>query len=95
MKFVLALVALASVAAVNAAPGTFFGDTPGLEKLEGVQIANRKIEMAGDDIDITEGRLKNLVAQAAEIKAADKLVTDTATVEAYRNDALEFKHETA
>jgi len=92
MKFVFALVALASVAAVNAAPGLFF-DENGLElkPLEEIQINNRKIKLAGEDIDITEGKLQTLASKAKEVAEAAQLVMDAATVKAWKEGA-QFAH---
>jgi len=92
MKFVLAFVALASVAAVNAAPGTFFKDDPTLTGLEDVQVNLKKIKLAGEDIDVTEGKLSTLNDNAQTIADAMTLVTTAADVQPY-TDAGTFTHE--
>jgi len=91
MKFVLAFVALASVAAVNAAPGTFFGEDETLKGLETVQINLKKIKLAGEDIDVTEGLLKTLNDNAATIESAMTVVTTAADKAPYENES--FTHE--
>jgi len=93
MKLVLAFVALASVAAVNAAPGTFFGDTEGLEKLEEIQVNAKKIALAAEDIEITEGKLQALAEAADRIKEATELLTTTADKSVY--EVNEFTHESS
>lgn len=93
MKLVFALVALASVAAVNAAPGIFFEKTAPLEDLEKIQISNRKIALAGDDMDITEAKLQTLAGKSADIEGAAQVLMDAATVEAYKETDVEFKHK--
>jgi hypothetical protein len=91
MKFVLAFVVLASVAAVNAAPGTFFGDTEEFKPLEDIQVNNKKIKLAAADIEVTEGKLATLAAAADQIDAATTLLTTAADKSVYT--ANEFTHE--
>jgi len=96
MKFVLAFVALASVAAVNAAPGTFFETGGvGLEGLEPIQVNLKKISLAGADIEVTEGKLSTLNDNAATIAAATTVVTDAADTAAYEAADVVFTHESA
>jgi len=92
MKFVLAFVALASVAAVNAAPGTFFKDA-GMTNIEDVQINLKKIKLAGDDIEVTEGLLSTLNDNAGTINTATELLTTAADVGVYTGTDVEFTHE--
>jgi len=92
MKFVLAFVALASVAAVNAAPGTFFADNA-MQALEDVQINLKKIKLAGDDIEVTEGLLQTLNDNAATINTATELLTTAADSGVYTGADVEFTHE--
>jgi len=92
MKFVLAFVALASVAAVNAAPGTFFGGDDALGGLETVQVNLKKIKLAGEDIDVTEGKLSTLNDNAQTIEDAMTVVTTAADVAPYTT-AGTFTHE--
>jgi len=91
MKFVLAFVVLASVAAVNAAPGTFFGDN-GMSDIEGVQVNLKKIKLAGEDIEVTEGLLSTLNDNAATITTATDLLTTAADTNVYTESGLEFLH---
>jgi len=96
MKFVIAFVALASVAAVNAAPGTFFGDTEeNYAPLEQIQINAKKIKLAAADMEVTEGKLAALAEAADKIAEATTLLTDTADTAAYEAESLAFKHESA
>jgi len=90
MKFVFALVSLASVAAVNAAPGVFFQENGPLGPLEKIQISNRKIQLAGVDMDVTEKKLQALALKEKEIEDAAKLVTDAADKKVYTGT---FEHE--
>jgi len=94
MKFVLAFVALASVAAVNASPaGTFFGEgDSGLAALESIQVNAKKIELAATDMETTETKLEALAGAAADILAATTLVTDAADSDVYATNT--FAHET-
>merc|ERR1711890_81804 len=92
MKFVLAFVALASVAAVNAAPGTFFKDA-GMTNIEDVQVNLKKIKLAGDDIEVTEGLLSTLNDNAGTINTATELLTTAADVGVYTGTDVEFTHE--
>jgi len=90
MKFVFALVSLASVAAVNAAPGVFFQENGPLGPLEKIQISNRKIQLAGVDMDVTEKKLQALALKEKEIEDAAKLVTAAADKKVYTGT---FEHE--
>jgi len=92
MKFVLAFVALASVAAVNAAPGTFFADN-GMQGLEDVQINLKKIKLAGDDIEVTEGLLNTLNDNSATIATATDLLTTAANIDGTPYTTETFTHE--
>jgi len=91
MKFVLAFVALAMVAAVNAAPGTFFGTTTGLEDLEAIQVNARKLKLAGEDLEVDEGKLAALAGAAKTVEDATALLIAAVETTAYTGD---YPHET-
>jgi len=74
MKFVLAFVALALVATVNAMPTTVFADQ-GMVGVEDAQIAARKIAFADADLEILEGKLQDLNAASSDIVAAATVQT--------------------
>jgi len=75
MKFALALVALAMVAAVNARPGTEYGDN-GLTDVEAAQVAAYQMTLAGDDLKAQESLLATLGANRATIESAAEAATD-------------------
>jgi len=76
MKFALALVALAMVAAVNARPGTEYGIDNGLTDVEAAQVAAYQMTLAGDDLKAQESLLATLGANRATIESAAEAATD-------------------
>jgi len=94
MKFVLAFVALAMVAAVNAAPGTFFGSTLGLEALESIQVNAKKLKLAGADLEVDEGKLAALSAESQTIADATALLIAAVETKASTYGMDVYEHET-
>lgn len=76
MKFALALVALAMVAAVNAmpTPGTTLGDQ-GMQTVENEQIDLNKMGKAAHDLDVVRQQLQNFAAESEVIKLATEAMT--------------------
>jgi len=74
MKFALALVALAMVAAVTARPGTEYLDN-GLSDVEAAQVAAYQMTLAGDDLKAQESLLAELGANKATVEAAAEAAT--------------------
>merc|ERR1712025_164364 len=73
-------------------PGTFFKDA-GMTNIEDVQINLKKIKLAGDDIEVTEGLLSTLNDNAGTINTATELLTTAADVGVYTGSDVEFTHE--
>ena len=90
MKFVLAFVALALVAAVNAMPTTTFLDQ-GMGGVEDVQIAARKIGFADADLEALEIKLMGLDAAGAAIESAATVETTAMDTDGYAT-ADDFVH---
>lgn len=76
MKFALALVALAMVAAVNAmpTPKTTFLDQ-GMETVEDEQVDLNKMGKAAHDLEVVAKQLQNLAAESEVIKLATGAMT--------------------
>jgi len=75
MKFVLAFVALALVATVNAMPTTVFAGL-GMTGVEDAQVAARKIGFADADLEVLEGKLAALELASSDIVAAATVQTE-------------------
>jgi len=93
MKFVLAFVALALVATVNAMPTTFFNDQ-GMVGVEAAQVAARKIAFADDDLEVLEGKLQGLDVAGAAIESAALVETTAMDIDGYADpsDISQFPH---
>jgi len=93
MKFALALVTLALVAAVNASPaGTFFDTELPASSLEQVQIDVRQIGQAEANLQITEDKLKALSEGATTVSEAKEALKEAVDVSALRES---FEHDSA
>jgi len=93
MKFALALVTLALVAAVNASPaGTFFDTELPASSLEQVQIDVRQIGQAEANLQITEDKLKELSEGATTVSEAKDAMKNAVDVSALRES---FEHDSA
>jgi hypothetical protein len=78
MKFVLAFVAFALVAAVNGKPTNGFADI-GMAGIEGIQVDARKIGYAAKDLEILEAALFTLDAESGTVAEATIALTDAMT----------------
>jgi len=89
MKFVLAFVALALVATVNAMPTTVFAGL-GMTGVEDAQVAARKIGFADADLEVLETKLRDLEDASSDIVAAATVQTEAMKTEGY--DQYVFVH---
>ena len=80
MKFVLSLVVLALVAAVNAAPAPEFAAGGDLDLIQASLV---DIETAADDLDIMEGRLGDLEAAKQTILDAETALETAVSASGY------------
>merc|ERR1712001_668176 len=87
MKFALALVALAMVAAVNARPGTEYGVDNSLIDVEAAQVAAYKMVLGGKDLEEQEKLLAGLGAGKGVVKAAAEAVTKGVDKTGYAEEA--------
>jgi len=93
MKFALALVTLALVAAVNAAPkGTFFSTELPTSGLEQVQIDVINIGEAAADLQVTEDKLEALSLSAATVTDAKDAMVAAVDASALEEAAVRFPH---
>jgi len=94
MKFALALVTVALVAAVNAAPkGTFFGTELKGSGLEQVQIDVLNIGEAARLLDVTEGKLKALSEGKGIITDATEAMKTAVDNKALDEENIRFPHD--
>jgi len=87
MKFALALVALAMVAAVNARPGTEYGVDNSLIDVEAAQVAAYKMVLGGKDLEAQEKLLAGLGAGKEVVEAAAEAVTKGVDKTGYAEEA--------
>merc|ERR1711881_283511 len=87
MKFALALVALAMVAAVNARPGTEYGVDNSLIDVEAAQVAAYKMVLGGKDLEEQEKLLAGLGAGKGVVEAAAEAVTKGVDKTGYAEEA--------
>jgi len=81
MKFVLSLVALSLVAAVNAAPAPVFAEgTP----LDTIQDSLEQIAILATDLKTMEGRLGELEIAEPTITGVQKSLADAVATEGYK-----------
>jgi len=93
MKFALALVTVALVAAVNAAPkGTFFGTELAGTGLEEVQIDVINIGEAAAQLQVTEDKLKALSEGKDVIAGAKAAMTTAVDATALKEENIRFPH---
>jgi len=96
MKFALALVTVALVAAVNAAPkGTFFGTELKGTGLEQVQIDVLNIGEAAKLLDVTENKLKALSEGKKIISDATAAMKTAVDNSALLEEDVRFPHDSA
>jgi len=94
MKFALALVTVALVAAVNAAPkGTFFGTELKGSGLEQVQIDVLNIGEAARLLDVTEDKLKALSEGKDVIAGAKDTMKTAVDNAALEEENVRFPHD--
>lgn len=93
MKFALALVTLALVAAVNAAPkGTFFSTALPNSGLEQVQIDVRQMGQAAADLVVSEKQLAALSAGAQTVADAKDALKLAVNVDGLTESTDRFPH---
>lgn len=86
MKFVLALVALTLVAAVNGKPSTVFSDN-GMSNVETNQISAVKIGYAAEDLQVFENQMKAFSEAESTITAATSALTTAMDTESYADES--------
>lgn len=86
MKFVLALVALTLVAAVNGKPTTVFMDN-GMANVEANQVSAVKIGYAEKDLQVAENQLKAFSDAESTITAATSALTTAMDTDGYADES--------